>query len=118
MHLKIASTFLFAVLNLILGKLCCSVVKLKQLKSRCQWKDNGKLRYFKYLHYFTLPNCSVNLFKTYSTKKSMHTYIKLQVTNIAVYVNKHCLMIGKLSSKAVFMLPSTETPSYSEEMLG
>ena len=35
----------------------------------------------------------------------MHTYIKLQVTNVAVYVNKHCLMIGKLSSKTVFMLP-------------
>jgi len=61
------SIVLIAVLNLLLGKLCCSVVKLNKLKVRCQWKDNSKLRYFNYLHYFTLPNCSVKFFQTYST---------------------------------------------------
>jgi len=30
------STGLIAVLNLLLGKLCCSVVKLNKLKMRCQ----------------------------------------------------------------------------------
>jgi len=33
--------------------------------------------------------------------KSMHTYIKLKVTNVAVYVNKQCLVPGKLFSKTV-----------------
>jgi len=47
MHLKNASTVLIVVLNLLLGKLCCFVVKLNKLKVRCQWKDNCKLRYFK-----------------------------------------------------------------------
>jgi len=47
---KNASTVLIAVLNLLLGKLCCSVVKLNKLKVRCQWKVNCSLRYFKYLH--------------------------------------------------------------------
>jgi len=46
MHLKNASTVLIAVLNLLLGKLCCFVFKLNKLKVRCQWKDNCKLRYF------------------------------------------------------------------------
>jgi len=55
------------ILNLLLGKLCCFVVKLIKLKVICQWKDNCKLHYLKHLHYFTLPNCSIIFFKTYST---------------------------------------------------
>ena len=43
---KNASTVLIVVLNLILGQLCCSVVKLNKLKVRCQWKENCKLRNF------------------------------------------------------------------------
>ena len=50
MHLKIVFTVLMAVLNLLLGKLCCFVVKLIKLKVRCRWKENCKLRYFKYVH--------------------------------------------------------------------
>ena len=38
------------------------VVKLTNLKEKYQWKDSCKIRYFIVLHYFTLPNCSVNLF--------------------------------------------------------
>jgi len=45
-----ASTVLIAVLNLLLGKLSCPVVKLYKLKVSCQRKDNCKLRYFKCLH--------------------------------------------------------------------
>ena len=63
---------------------------------RCQWKDNCKLRFFEYLHYFTLPNYSVVVLKTYCTTiehevqkvQCKHNYIKLQVKNIVVYVNK------------------------------
>jgi len=47
MHLKIVFTVLMAVLNLLLGKLCRFVIKLKV---RCRWKENCKLRYFKYVH--------------------------------------------------------------------
>jgi len=36
MHLKNASISLIAVLNLLLGNLCCSVVKLIKLKVKCQ----------------------------------------------------------------------------------
>ena len=50
LHLKNAFTVLIAVLNLLFGKLCCFVVKLIKLKVRCRWKENCKLRYFKYLH--------------------------------------------------------------------
>ena len=52
------------------------------------------LRYFKYLHdYVTQLQCYF-FFKlihsnwAWTTKGSMHTYIKPQVTNLAVYVNK------------------------------
>jgi len=68
------------------------VVKLTNLKEKYQWKDSCKIRYFIVLHYFTLPNCSVNLFHNncaWHSIKSMHTYIKLQGTHVAVYVNKH-----------------------------
>ena len=61
MHLKNALTVLIAVTNLLLGSLCCSVIKLKV---GYQWTDTCKLRYFKYLQYFTLPMCIVNLFKS------------------------------------------------------
>ena len=64
MHLKNALTVLIAVTNLLLGSLCCSVVKLIKLKVGYQWTYTCKLHYFKYLHYFTLPMCIVNLFKT------------------------------------------------------
>ena len=53
LHLQNASNVLIAVLNLLLGKLCCFVVKPNKLKVRCQGKYNCKLRYFKNLHYFT-----------------------------------------------------------------
>jgi len=62
MHLKNASNVSITVLNLLLVKLCCFVVKLNKLKVKCQLKDNCKLLYFNYLHYFTLHNCSVIFF--------------------------------------------------------
>ena len=55
-HLKKASTVLIGILNLLLGKLCCYIVKRNKLKVRWQMNDNCKLLYSKYLHYFTLPN--------------------------------------------------------------
>ena len=89
MHLKNSSTVLIAVLIKILGKFCCSVVKLD---------DNGKTS----LNYVTLNVCimlrypmAVLFFSklipqqvSMLFKSSMHTYKKLQVTNVAVYVNK------------------------------
>ena len=56
-HLKNASIVSIAVLNLLKGMLCSSDVKLNKLKVKCQWTDNTycNLRYFKYLHLFTLP---------------------------------------------------------------
>ena len=39
MHLKNALTVLIAVTNLLLGSLCCSVVKLIKLKVGYQWTD-------------------------------------------------------------------------------
>ena len=41
--------------------------------------------------------------------KSMHTYIKLQVTNVAVYVNTQLSEPYLSYPVKVFMLPATET---------
>jgi len=77
------------------------------------------------MHYFTLPNCSVNFFNTYSTtiehdinkKNNAYIYKTLSYTCSCIMLTHNCLVLVKLFSKTVFMSPSTETSSYSEETL-
>ena len=55
---------------------------------RCQWKDNCKLTLTVALVYVTELQSLVK-FTTIEHGIQMHTYIKLQVTNVAVCVDKH-----------------------------
>ena len=73
------------------------------------------LRYPIAVNFFTLSPQQLGM--KYK-KINAYIYTTLSYKCSCNMLTNTCLVLGKLFSKTVFMLPSTETSSYKEEMLG